>query len=121
SQNSSIFVNSRAWTSEFSVAPDSPQYGAEAGAGLSRTVNLTRRMTWDSRAVASYSPFFNFAPVGLTPGLDAGQLPSTVTPGLGVAGVGAANVSVTGSTGVSQALSRHSTLAANLLFQQVHF
>ena len=136
-ESSSAFVAGQAWTSEYSSMPEQPQFGAQALAGLSQNVRLTRRMTLVSSAIASYTPFFsfspqtqalftgdqNFLPGAAVPGSVAtgSVVPVTATPGLGFAGVPTASVAVTGTTGLSQALSRRSTVSGNLVFQRVFF
>src|SRR5215813_10522677 len=53
-ESSAAFVAGRAWTSDYSSTPDRPQFGAQALAGLSQNVRLTRRMTLVSSAFAAY-------------------------------------------------------------------
>jgi hypothetical protein len=136
-ESSTAFVVGRAWTSDYSSDPAHPQFGAQALAGLTQNVRLTRRMTLASSASAAYTPFFEFG--ALTQALSTGQqnivpgaaipgaavtgsvVPLTATPGLGFAGVPTASVAMTATTGLSEALSRRSAVSGNLSFQRIFF
>lgn len=121
SQNSSLFFAGRGWASDYSVSLDTPQYGADASGGFAHTSHLSRRLSWNTTAGAGYSPYFNFAPIPLAQAVGVTSLPFSATPGFGVGGVNASNVQANGTTGLTQLLSRRSSISANLFVQQVHF
>jgi hypothetical protein len=89
-------------------------------------------MTFRDAATVAYSPYYNFSPFAFastagTPTLAQAPFvpnstePSLLTPGFAVAGVNSANLSVNATAGVSQALTRRSSIAANLMFQDIVF
>jgi hypothetical protein len=121
SQNSTLFAVANGWVSDYSVTPDVPQYGVLASGGFSHIAHLTRRLLWNSSATTAYSPFFNVAQIPIGTSVGATSIPFSITPGLGVAGVNASNVQANGTTGLTQLLSRRSSIAANLFVQQEHF
>jgi hypothetical protein len=121
SQNSTLFFGGSGWASDYSVNPDKPQYGAQANGGFSYTGHITRRLTWNNTAAAAYSPFFEATPIPIAQAVGVASLPFSPTPGFGVPGVGASNVQATATSGLSQMLSRRSSISANLFAQEVHF
>src|SRR5262245_7684608 len=99
---SSLYAAGQGWVADYSVAPDTPQYGANAMVGAAENARLTRRLSFQAMANATYSPYFNLTPTTATQNFDVNfPPPINVTPGFGVSSLNAANIAAYGSGGIS--------------------
>lgn len=142
--NGGLTANAGALVSDFSVAPEAPQYAGFGGIGL--TTRLTRRISFIAGGQTFYGSAFSLGngQSGLsalggglnTPGGvsgPAGGLPSvgTLSPGaldpnaltssVGVPSINVRSVGLAGSIGVTSALTRKATLAVDAQAQQTIF
>lgn len=126
-QNSSLFAGGQGWVADYSIDPKNVIYGAQASAGASQRVALTRRMALNTSLFSTYSPSFGFQqrdvlPTSFDPNsFTAGGLPVAVTPGFGLPGVSASNLQSAATAGLSYNVSKRSAVSANLAFQHVYF
>src|SRR5262245_23611100 len=121
--HSTISINAHGWASDYSVNADQPRYSADTTAALTQSIPLTRRVQMRTGAFVSYLPFYNFWPSTYLPGSQAGaaqsfdpiaQSASLVTPGLGLPGVNLSNVTASANAGISNGLTRRSSIAADV-------